>query len=66
MPNFQTSQCMFTVCRFLPRGEGGDEGGGLLDLAGGNGMSGRSLGEDEAGWGDCEVMVGEKGMSNYM
>lgn len=45
---------------FLPSGEGGDEEGGLEDLAGGNGMSGRGLREVGTGWRDCEVMEGEK------
>lgn len=44
---------------FLPSGEGGDEEGGLEDLAGGNGMCGRGLREVGAGWRDCEVMEGE-------
>lgn len=32
---------------FLPSGEGGDEGGGSVDLAGGNGMCGGGLREVE-------------------
>lgn len=48
------------VCIFLPSGEGGDEKGGLEDLAGGNGMCGRGLREVGTGWRDCEVMEGEK------
>lgn len=51
---------MFTICIFLPSGEGGDEWGGLEDLAGGNGMCGRGLREVGTGWSDCGAMGGEK------
>lgn len=47
-------------CIFLPSGEGGDEEGGLEDLAGGNGMCGRGLREVGTRWRDCEVMEGER------
>lgn len=51
---------MLTVCILLPSGEGGDEKGGLEDLAGGNGMCGRGLREVGTGWRDCEVMGRER------
>lgn len=51
---------MFTISIFLPSGEGGDERGGLEDLAGGNGMCGRGLRKVGTGWRDWEVMEGEK------
>lgn len=47
---------MLSVYEFLPSGEGGDEKGGLKDLAGGNGMCGRGLREVVSRRRDCEVM----------
>lgn len=44
----------------LPRGDGGDEEGGLEDFAGGYGMCGGGLGEVETGWRDGLDMEGEK------
>lgn len=44
---------------FLPSGEGGGEGGGSVDLAGGNGMCGGGLREVETRWRDCGVVEGK-------
>lgn len=58
--------CMFKVCIFLPRGDGRDEKGRLVDLAGGYGMCGRGLREVETGWRDCVVIEGERHIKLHM
>ena len=47
-------------CVFLPSRQGGDEEGGLEDLAGGNGMCGRGLREVGTRWRGWAIMGGEK------
>lgn len=54
------------LCIFLPSREGGDEKGGLEDLAGGNGMCGRGLREVGTRWRDFEVMEGERQSKLHM
>lgn len=51
-------ECTHSI--FLPCIGGGDEEGGLVDLAGGNGLSGRGVREVGTILRDCDVMKGER------